>query len=122
MTKKQQAKIAFSIGEPWDFDIPGRGNQFSGVTKGVCLPSQIKNWGKGYLLVNIDESFEWKGEIVSQVLVSTRYAGDTINDIYDGKQITVGVARVRPGYVLNPGQQFTADQIEYFAIGSAQRL
>lgn len=122
MTKEQRIKIAFSIGEPWGFNIPGRGNQFSGITSGICLPPQKKNWGEGYLLVNIDENFEWKGDVVSQVLISTRYAGDTINDIYDGKQMTVGIARVRPGNILEPGQQFTVDQIEYFAIGSAQRL
>ncbi len=121
MTQGQQIEITFCIGEPWDFDIPGRGNQFTGITKGVCLPPQTKNWGEGYLLVNIDKSFEWNGEVVSQILVSARYAGNTINDICDGKQTTVGIARVRPGYVLSPGQKFTVDQIEYFAIGSAKR-
>lgn len=121
MSKEHLSKsIRIQISEPWDFDIPGRGSVLNGKIEGICESPTEKRRDGEYLLISLDQPIEWRGEVIKQLLVSPRYEGDGLECLQDAKHMTVGIGRVKPGYSLRPGQSFAQQQIDYFAIGSAQ--
>ena len=113
--------VRIQISEPWDFEVPGRGNVINGLVEGSCHGPEEKNWRGQYLLVVLSEILDWEGQEVCQILVSPRYAEDTTDDILKGKRVVVGIARVRPSIRLKASGTFTPQQVEYFAIGSIQK-
>lgn len=120
-SKSVRMCVQLQIDEPWDFHIPGKGNVLEGIVEGVCEGPPQEHWEGKYLLISLAKRFNWKGATVKQLLVSPRYEGDTIKDILDGKNVIVGIARIRPHVSLKPVEAFTPQQVEYFAIGSIQR-
>jgi hypothetical protein len=110
--------VKIQISEPWDFELPKSGNIFKGIIQGVCKAPKEKNWEKEDWLISVTEPFSWKGEKVFQVLVSSRYEQEKIEDILKNTEVTVGLLRVRTGVTLQNGMNFLANQVEYFAIGT----
>ena len=121
-SKRAKTCVRLQLDEPWDFQIPGKGNVIEGRLEEVCHGPAEKNWQGEYLLVSLTEEFVWKGETVKQLLLSPRYEGDAIKDILDGKTVIVGIARVKPSTTLKGLGTFTPQQVDYFAIGSAQLI
>lgn len=117
----RNAFLRLQIDEPWDFTIPGRGNILYGIAEGVCEGPMEKNWRGEYLLTTLPKAFIWQGEAVKQLLISPRYENNTIEDIQNGKEIIVGIARVRANVTLRVSGSFSPQQVEYFAIGSVQK-
>ena len=119
-TRLLEMPICVQISEPWDFEVPGRGTMIEGLTGGICLGPAERNWQGKYLLVSAFQEFSWKGETVRQLLLSPRYTGDRIEDIRTGKKMIMGIARVKPGTFLKTSTPFSKEDVDYFAIGSAQ--
>ena len=114
--------IRLQISEPWDFEIPGKGNILNGIIEGICPGPTKKNWQGDYVLVSLREAITWEGEVIKQLLLSPRYKGDIVADIQNGKHVIVGMARVRPNISLKASAPFTPEQVDYFAIGSVEAL
>lgn len=55
---------------------------------------------------------------MTQMLIAPRYNDNSIKDIQNGKQVSVGIARTKPGITLAAGESFTKEQVKYFGIGS----
>jgi len=112
--------IQLEISEPWDFDIPAKGNTLDGVIEGICAGPNEKTWRGKYLLVLLRPPVTWKGQLIKQILLSPRYEGESLDLIRKGESLTVGIARVKPDVSIGPSQSFSKDDVVYFAIGSAK--
>lgn len=111
-----------TISEPFEFDIPGKGNVLFGEIRGLCYPPNKKNWQKEDVLIDLNEEIVWENFIIKQILVSPRYKGSTIEDILGGKSVTIGISRIKHGIMLKAKDSYTEDQVEYFAIGSIEQI
>ena len=108
------------VGEPWDFENPDGRNRICLDLIGKVEGPDEKNWTDSYLLFAVLTPFEYKGEIVAQVIAAPRYVGTSLVKVrFVGG--TVGVARVRPGISFNEGHKFAPSDIEYIIIGELKR-
>jgi hypothetical protein len=118
--KAVKTSIQLEISEPWDFEVPGKGNRLDGVIEGSCAGPDEKTWRGKHLLVGLRSPVTWKSQQIKQVLLSPRYEGESLDLLQQGKSLTVGIARVKPDVSISPSQSFSKDEVAYFAIGSAK--
>jgi hypothetical protein len=104
------------IGEPWDFEHQNGTNAFGASFVGIIDMSPKENWQEKYILLDITEPFQFKGELVSQILCCPRYEGDSI---FQAQHLmcTVGISRVLPGITYDINSKVNPEEINYFAIG-----
>ena len=71
-------------------------------------------------MCDVSEPFEFKGELVSQILCCPRYEGDSI---FKAQHLmcTVGIARILPGIIYDKNSKVNPEQINYFAIGEVAK-
>ncbi len=104
------------VGEPWDFEGPDGQNRVIVDSLGIVAGPNLENWQGNYLLLRVATPFEFKGERIEQLIAAPRYEGDSLQSIQSNGG-TVGVARVRPGSSLTPGEPFSQDDVHYAIIG-----
>lgn len=113
-------KIRILISEPWNFTGGKNGtNILEANYEGVCKGPEGENWCGKYAFLSLVDRLKWKNQSVTHIVVSPRYQGDKIEDLMNGKQITIGIAAVKENVNLIGSERFSADQVEYFAIGSS---
>jgi hypothetical protein len=110
-------RYELSVGEPWDFEGPDGQNRVIVDSLGTVTGPDLENWQSNYLLLRVATPFQFKGERVEQLIAAPRYEGDSLQAIQSNGG-TVGVARVRPGSSLTPGEPFSQDDVHYVIIGS----
>ena len=106
-----------SISDPMFFEGPDGPNRILAKGVGVVRGPDLPNWQKEDYLLEVLHPFDLDGEEVRYLLVSPRYVGDTIEDAMSGYCI-VGIGRVRPNVIVKAGDQYSAQDTEYWAIGS----
>jgi hypothetical protein len=111
-------KVRIQVSEPWDFELPGKGNSLDGTIKGICPAPKEKNWEKEDVLVSLDEPMIWKSKKANQLMVSPYSDSENMSDILRGESVSIGILRVKPRSFLEDGMQFRAKDVEHFAIGS----
>lgn len=102
------------VSEPWEYEGP---NPIRALGSGIVRA----NGSREYYLLDVLSPFEVDRETVAQLVVSPRNAGISLMDIVEGEG-TVGIARVKAGAVLVPGERFSFDQTDYIAIGDIERI
>jgi len=104
------------ISEPWDFEHQNGTNTFGANFVGIIDMPPKENWQEKYMLLNVTEPFQFKGETVSQILCCPRYEGDSI---FEAQHLicTVGISRVLPSFTYDKNSKVNPEQINYFAIG-----
>lgn len=115
-------KVKLIISEPWDFDIDGKGNGLFGEIRGICFGPDKKNWQGKYLLIKVDEPFTWKETIISDLIVSPRHVGYTIEDILHRREVSVGISYVLSGAKVEVGKMFKPEDVKYAFIGSIEPI
>ena len=110
-----------SVGEPWDFEGPDGPNKIIVTGKGlVSGPDQV-NWAKEYFLLSVRNPFKMDGELVSSLIVSPRYEGDSLSKLIN-EGCTAGIARVHEKYHVEPGDKIEPNQVKYCIIGSVKPM
>lgn len=115
------AKHEIQFSEPWDFQHPNGTNKFSAVGLGVVTGPDKDYWQGDYYLLEVEEPFQMAGDLVSQLICSPRYAGDTLQMVMSSS-CTVGIARVKPAFKLSPGVTINTNEVSYCAIGSVKTI
>jgi hypothetical protein len=108
-----------SVGEPWDFDGPDGPNKIIAVGEGIVSGPNQLNWGKEYFLLKVRTPFKMDGELVSLLIASPRYEGDSLNKLIS-EGCTAGIARVREGHNIESGNKIEPDQVKYCIIGTVK--
>lgn len=111
-----EASHIISITDPWSLEITNGSNPFSATAVGVLPGPDKPNWQDKLLLLNVLEPFQCNSELVSQILCSPRYKGDPMF-LARFLSCTVGISRVRPGYLYTEHSRVQESEIDYFAIG-----
>ncbi len=94
-------KVKLQVNEPWD--------AYQVLTGTLVRPITFSQGGDYYLLESEEEP-QW-------LVITTRYKGDKIEDIFLGRRIHVGVASVKDVKVLDTGH-FDMTQADYIWIGA----
>jgi hypothetical protein len=107
------------IGEPWDFELPGKGNKITGEIKPINVFRSDGN--KIHVLMLPDPPFMWENTQISKLLLRVRYTTESTQDILNGKKVTVNIS------YFDSKNLFNEDEIEsnnfiFFAIGTVQIL
>ena len=111
-----EASHTLLVFDPWNLEITNGSNPFSATAVGVLPGPDHLHWRGKLLLLNVLEPFHCSGELVSQILCSPRYKGDPM---FLAKYLscTIGISRVKPGYLYTHHSRVHASEIDYFAIG-----
>ena len=72
-------QFEISVGETWDFEVPDGQNKIFAVAKGIVSGPDKLNWDKEYCLLRVITPFKMDGELVTRLIASPRYMGDTLN-------------------------------------------
>lgn len=99
-------RIQLIISEPWD--------AYGSIIGTVIGTIRAESSSKVHLLLETMTPQRY-------LLVAERYAGDDVSAVLRGEHMVVTVARVRDVHMLQ-GATYRQDQVEFFAIGSAQIL
>ena len=104
------------ISEPWNFKNQNGTNIFGANFIGIIKMPPMGNWQEKCMLLNVNEPFEFKGELVSQILCCPRYEGGSI---FKAQHLicTVSIARILPSIIYDKNSKVNPEQINYFAIG-----
>jgi hypothetical protein len=102
-----------SIHEPWDYQ--GR-KQIRTTGIGIVHGSD-----KDYYLLNLLGVIEINGSKAYQLIVSSRYADVSLDQVMT-KKCAVGIAAINKGIHLSGGDSFLPSQVTYFAIGEIRRV
>jgi hypothetical protein len=111
-----QASHTLLLFDPWDLEISDGSNPFCANSVGIIPGPSLPNWRGKLLLLNVLEPFRCDGESVSQILCAPRYTGDPLF-LARYLSCTVGISRVKPGYVYTQHSSAHESEIDYFAIG-----
>lgn len=114
--------IIIKIDEPFDFHKTTNIPEIKGNLLGFCKGPQKKNWRDKYLLVDLEKNIKWKKNNIKQMILSTRYEGDSEEDIINGKEIVVNIGIVDEHFHLDVEQKFNKTQIIFFGIGAVKVL
>ena len=111
-----EASHTLLVFDPWNLEITNGSSPFSATAVGVLPGPDHVNWQGKLLLLNVLEPFHCSGELVTQILCSPRYKGDPM---FLAKYLscTVGISRVKPGYLYTHHSRVHVSEIDYFAIG-----
>lgn len=115
------SKHKILISEPFDFEGPDGPNKILVEGLGKVLGPQKDYWREEYFLVEVENPFEVENEQVNYLLVVPRYDGDTISKMTNS-ECMIGILRIFPDIEIKVGERFSPDDINYWAIGSIERL
>jgi len=109
--------VKILISEPWDFHDTVDADRLVWTTNGKI---HYKDNGAGgdYLLIKLDDPLPCEGVTISEFVISSRLEGSTIDDLLAGKELWSGIAYVRPGKTIKPGDEFDIDDVKYSFIGT----
>ena len=120
MAGPNNPQFVLSVGEPWKFDGPDGPNRILVDGLGRVKGPDEKNWSGEYLLLAVRSPFMFKDTLVSRLVASPRYEGDTLDQI-ERSGGTVGVARVLPDVKLVENGVFQSSDVEYIIIGALSK-
>ncbi|MDH3903452.1 MAG: hypothetical protein OEU84_11110 [Xanthomonadales bacterium] len=115
-----EASHTLLVFDPWDMEITNGSNPFFANSVGVLPGPNLPNWQGKLFLLNVLAPFLCEGEPVSQILCSPRYKGDPMF-LARYASCTVGISRVRPGYLYTEHSSVHEAEIDYFAIGEIRK-
>lgn len=115
-------KVRIEVDEPWNFDVGNGKNFFYGTFWGeIKFDNSNKYHGDEYLVVKVDKSFTWDKKLIDYIIVSPRFVGGTISDIFKKKELIVAISLIKDKNILNT-RTFSFKQVDYFAIGAISLL
>lgn len=109
------------VAEPWDFAGPDGQNRFLADFDGFISGPNLPNWNERSIVLKVITPFYIQNEIVEWMIAAPRHDGHTVDEIAQEGGI-VGIARVRPGVILDKGRPFAPEDVLYCMIGSLKPL
>ena len=106
-----------SISYPMFFEGPDGPNRVLVDAVGIIKDSPASQAAPEAYLLSVVHPFVVDGEDVRQLIVTPRFAGDTLTDVTNGAS-GVNIARVKPGVTLNKDEVYDGSESVGWAIGS----
>jgi len=97
---------------------PGDVEPFRVDVLGVIRGPDSPNWDHESLLAVCEDPFDWHGEAVKYVVISSRYSLDSLSSIAAQGGI-VAVGRVRPGHDPTKWVNVDPSAVHYWAVATA---
>jgi hypothetical protein len=110
-----------SIGDPWDFSGPDGSNRILVEGLGIVHGPNLPNRQKLDLLLRVLHPFQIEDEEVKLLLASPRHRGSTMDGLLN-KSTVISIGRVHANCSLAPGDQYTAADIVFWAIGEIKKV
>lgn len=108
------------IGDPGDFRGPKEIDFLHVEPVEIVHGPESPNWQNADWLFKLVEPVDYKGEMVTYVIASPRYAGDTLEEMLE-KETVVAVGRVLAGKVISSEKRYQASDVQYWATGTIKR-
>ena len=108
------------ISDPFTWQAHDGSNKILAEGLGVVHGSPCFQVPERMYLLRLVHSVVVDGEGVSQLLISPRYVGDTLEQAMSSYCI-VGISRVKPNVTLQAGDDLDGSESVYWAVGSTTR-